>query len=76
MEVRIMKISDSSFIGDDGKEVVGKHIYVMPVMGGNMQRLFFSADRLLNMSYDPVVGDVVYVVVNELGRTVELLKLK
>ena len=75
MEVKIMKILDSSFIGDDGKEVVGKHIYVTPLKGGNMQRLFFSADRLLNMAYDPVVGDVVYVVVNELGRTVELLKL-
>lgn len=75
MEVRIMKISDSRFIGDDGKEVVGKYIYVMPVQGGNMVRLFFSVDRLLNMAYDPVVGDVVYVVNNELGRTVELLKL-
>lgn len=75
MEVRIKKISAAQFTGDDGKEVVGQYIYVLPVGGGNMKRMFFSADRLLNMEYEPVVGDKVYVVENDLGRAVELLKL-
>ncbi len=78
MGVKIVKISDASFTGGDGAVVSGLHLYVVPVdsrSGAQPERIFLSADRLLEMGYEPKEGDTVYVFRNGNGRVIDLLKV-
>ena len=61
--VKIVKISTTVFTGEDGKDVEGRHIYVVPVDGtpGLPERIFLSDDRAAKIEYQPKVGDKVYV---------------
>lgn len=74
-KVQIVRVSEASFVGDDGRQVYGKYIYVVPVDGTcPSRRLFMTADRLLNMEYDPTPFDTVLLFENGMGRVVDIIK--
>ena len=76
-EMRIIKIADAAFEGDDKQEVTGKYVYVVPAKGsvGQPERLFISDDRLAKMEYKPIKGDTVYVFRTQRGGVQELIKV-
>lgn len=74
--VQIVKISQTVFVGDDGKEVEGRHVYVVPVDGtpGLPERIFLSDDRAAKIEYQPREGDKVYVFRTARGSLQDMIK--
>ena len=73
---KIFRVESASFIGDDGIEVTGKYVYLIPSSGqGQPVRKFFSNQVLSGLSYAPCEGDVVYLFDNGYGRIVDILKV-
>ena len=78
MGMKIIKVVESSFTGDDGKEVQGVYVYLVPADpkdGGQPERVFLSHDRLATMGYTPKFGDTVYLLRNGYGRVIDILKI-
>lgn len=74
-KVKIVRVREASFVGDDGKEISGRYIYVVPEDGGSApRRLFLSDNRLLDIEYVPAMGDVVYLFEGRMGAIVDILK--
>ena len=44
--MKVIKIKEAKFVGDDGKEITGQYIYVTPFDGGATRRVFLSDARL------------------------------
>lgn len=78
MGMKVIKVMESNFTGDDGKEVQGIYVYLVPAdpkEGGQPERVFLSNERLLGMSYTPKFGDTVYLFRNGYGRVIDILKI-
>lgn len=78
MGMKIIKVVESSFTGDDGKEIQGVYVYLVPAdakSGGQPERVFLSDDRLATMGYTPKFGDTVYLFRNGYGRVIDILKI-
>ena len=77
MGVKIVKVCPASFVGDDGKEIEGSYIYVVPSSNqanAQPERIFLSDDKLAGMAYEPKYGDIVYLFRNGFGRVIDILK--
>ena len=77
MGMKILKVCPSSFVGDDGKDIQGVYVYLVP--SGNTgeaqpERIFLSEDKLAGMAYEPKFGDTVYLFRNSYGRVIDMLK--
>jgi len=73
--LKVIKIKEAKFVGDDGKEVTGQYIYVQPFDGSAApRRVFLSDARLLDVDFVPQVGDGVYLVESTMGRVVDILE--
>lgn len=78
MGLKIIKVVESSFTGDDGTEVEGTYVYLVPTdakSGTQPERVFLSTERLSSMDYKPKFGDTVYLFRNSYGRVVDILKV-
>ncbi|MEA4933444.1 MAG: hypothetical protein VB071_07695 [Lawsonibacter sp.] len=78
MGMKIIKVVESSFKGDDGKEIEGSYVYLVPAdgkSGAQPERVFLSNDRLSGMGYAPKFGDTVYLFRNGYGRVIDILKV-
>ena len=74
-KVKVIKVKQADFEGDDGKQVTGQYVYVVPVEGNDEpRRLFLSDARLLDLDHVPVVGDEVYLFASSMGRIVDIVK--
>lgn len=76
MGMKIIKIVPTTFAGNDGQDVQGCWIYLIPAGnqgGAQPERAFLSDERRSNMAYDPKVGDTVYLFRNTYGRIVDML---
>ena len=62
MGMKIIRLADAAFVGDDGQEVHGMYVYLVPTgTGGEPERVFLSEKKMCDISYTPQVGDVVFV---------------
>ena len=78
MGMKIIKVTESSFAGDDGKEIEGVYVYLVPAdakSGTQPERIFLNKERLAGMDYTPKFGDVVYLFRNAYGRVIDILKV-
>lgn len=74
-KMRILKIVEGAFEGDDHKEVKGMYIYLVPTdEGGAPERIFLTDDRYASLSFVPKFNDVVYIFRNGYGRVIDILK--
>lgn len=79
MKWKIIAVEDSSFIGDDGKEVTGIHVFLVPVIERDSdtrkpRRIFLSDAKLGYMSYKPATGDEVYLFEGDGDKIVSIRK--
>lgn len=72
MQVKVVKINEAVFTGEDGKPVAGQYFYVKD-FGGLIRRIFLTAERCLALATFPKVGDSVYLVENAVGKVVDIL---
>lgn len=75
MGMKIIRLSDAAFVGDDGQEVLGMYVYLVP--NGNVgrpERVFLSEKKMEDITYKPVVGDVVFVFRGRGGSVVDMIK--
>ena len=75
MGMKIIRLSDAAFVGDDGQEVLGMYVYLVP--NGNVgqpERVFLSEKKMEDIAYKPVVGDVVFVFRGRGGSVVDMVK--
>ena len=78
MGMKIVKVAASSFTGDDGTEIKGSYVYLVPTDGKDgtqPERVFLSDERLASMEYTPKFGDTVYLFRNGYGRVIDILKV-
>lgn len=71
---RVIRVSDASFVGQDGRQVTGIYVYVVAQdSAAPPRRFFFTAQRRASLVHDPQVGDEVYLIQNDMGRVVDIL---
>lgn len=76
MGMKIIKLADAAFLGDDGQEVTGMYIYLVPAgsNAGQPERVFLTERKLSELAYTPVIGDVVFVFRGRGGSVVDMIK--
>lgn len=74
MKCNVVKIAPAHFTGTDGKPVNGTYFYLRDMFGGNVRRIFLTADAVLRLSHCPEVGDSVYLVENAAGKIVDMIE--
>lgn len=77
MEQKIVKVAPYKFTGDDGKEMSGMFIYLVPADSssfGKPERIFMASQRLENIGYKPMKGDTVYVFRNDDNKVIDIVK--
>lgn len=66
--MKITKICDAPFVGDDGKKITDTYVYLVSADGSfGTERVFLSDEKLSNMEYTPKFGDTVYLFQNVYG---------
>ena len=76
--MKIVKVLPGGFTGDDGTEITGTYVYLVPSdskSGAQPERIFLSEERLAGMEYTPKFGDTVYLFKNSYGRVIDMLKV-
>ena len=74
-KMRILKIAEGSFEGDDHQEVKGMYIYLVPAdNAGVPERVFLTEERYAALSFTPRANDTVYIFRNVYGRVIDILK--
>ena len=77
MEQKVIKVAPYKFTGDDGKEMSGLFIYLVPAdpsSSGRPERIFMGDKRLENIGCKPMKGDTVYVFRDNNGKVVDIVK--
>lgn len=75
MGMKIIRLADAAFVGDDGKDVNGMYVYLVPTGSvGEPERVFLSEKKMCDIAYSPQVGDVVYVFRGRGGSVVDMIK--
>lgn len=75
MGMKIIRLADGSFVGNDGQEVYGMYVYLVPTgTGGEPERVFLSEKKMEAFDYKPVVGDTVFVFRGRGGSVVDMIK--
>lgn len=77
MGMKIIRLADAAFVGDDGQEIQGMYVYLVPNGNGSFgqpERVFLSEKKLEDIAYAPVVGDVVFVFRGRGGSVVDMIK--
>ena len=75
MGMKIIRLADAAFVGEDGKEVHGMYVYLVPTgTGGEPELVFLSENKMCDISYTPQVGDTVFVFRGRGGRVVDMIK--
>lgn len=75
MGMKIIRLADAAFVGDDGQEVHGIYVYLVPTgTGGEPERVFLSEKKMCDISYTPQVGDTVFVFRGRGGSVVDMIK--
>ena len=68
-------MADAAFVVDDGQEIHGTYVYLVPTgTGGEPERVFLSEKKMCDISYTPQVGDVVFVFRGRGGSVVDMIK--
>lgn len=75
MEKKLVQIREGSFTGNDGAEVSGVFLYLVPTQPGDgePERIFLSQQRFGQLSVRPRLNDLLYVFRNDLGRVVDIV---
>ena len=77
MGMKIIRLADAAFVGDDGQEVLGMYVYLVPTATpgtAQPERVFLSEKKMEDIDYKPVVGDTVFVFRGRGGSVVDMIK--
>jgi hypothetical protein len=77
---KIIGIRPSRFTGNDGKEVVGKNIYLTYALdkgeGQGCDRVYMTDKKLADLGREPKVGMDVNIMYNQYGKVADLVPTK